>query len=361
MAQINTILITKQRRGVLLTLGVTFLAIVILTLATLILKHAETSEERLVELASVDRVYNLGNSLQRSLSESLYSLTEINLTVTNDTIILGRQLGAYPDPTLSTLTPAWYDYKLMTMGILGDYFPTVSRNTLAFDETDEVPNIITLSFQPTNHIYWLSSAVINQSDDFPYPHFLINAASDVGQPVYNSSYHFFVLDPSIAQGEIQQYTFYARNTDRQGVINWSRMDTSGTDLVDVRVIVDGPYGRNCYPDIPADCSAFQSVVINSTDKVFPQVIYIDNLTGDQGSENPRLKPEIRFFSGTFNDTAKNVSLNANIFLFFNYNTDMYTEFTLNMNTTYNEVYSTQLVNAQISEFSLSRLQLARIL
>ena len=120
MAQVNTLIIS-DKRGVLLTLGITFLSLVVLALATIILRSAETSEERLVELAGIDRLYNLGSSTERSLGLALYPYTGINLTLANQTIVLARQMYAYPDTTLWNLDPNWFDYKLVLTQVFQPY------------------------------------------------------------------------------------------------------------------------------------------------------------------------------------------------------------------------------------------------
>src|SRR3989338_5129801 len=77
-----------RSKGVLLTLGITFVSLIVLSFATLILRNAENSDVRLTELSSVDRIYTLSSSLERSLFRSYFPLTGINLTLNNDTITI---------------------------------------------------------------------------------------------------------------------------------------------------------------------------------------------------------------------------------------------------------------------------------
>lgn len=82
--------ILTQKRGVFLTLGITFLSLVILSLATLILRHAESSDERLMELAAYDRLYNL----DRSVSDAFYlydtSVANFDIRFSNSSIYLSK-------------------------------------------------------------------------------------------------------------------------------------------------------------------------------------------------------------------------------------------------------------------------------
>jgi len=70
-----------KRKGVFLTLGITFVSVIILTLASLILRNAESSEERITELASFDRLYNLDRSLGKVYKEILLNITNFNITI----------------------------------------------------------------------------------------------------------------------------------------------------------------------------------------------------------------------------------------------------------------------------------------
>ena len=55
-----------SKKGAFLTLGMTFISIMILAVGSAILKNAQDSEERIFELGSMDRLYNLGYSIQES-------------------------------------------------------------------------------------------------------------------------------------------------------------------------------------------------------------------------------------------------------------------------------------------------------
>lgn len=76
----------KKRKGVFLTLGITFVSILVLTLASLVLRNAESSEERMTELAALDRIYNLDRSLGTIYKEIFLNVLQFNMTI-NETYI----------------------------------------------------------------------------------------------------------------------------------------------------------------------------------------------------------------------------------------------------------------------------------
>ncbi len=58
---------TMNKKAILLTLGITFVSLVVLSLASLVLKNAESSEERFLELASAERLYNIEKSVGKAI------------------------------------------------------------------------------------------------------------------------------------------------------------------------------------------------------------------------------------------------------------------------------------------------------
>jgi hypothetical protein len=240
-------------------------------------------------------------------------------------------------------------------------------------ETDAVGKRIWLNFLPMNFHYWLSTLTFNMTDsDIPpqggaYPDFLVNFNATTP----NSTHHVLIfghpgqLDPHI----ITNYTFYFRLDKRNSIINWTRKEaTTGTvnKKVDIFIQVDGP---NNYKDI-----AFGSVYVNDTKKLFPQVIYLDNLTGDRGClvagacgtpEKPELRPSIRFYDGagqqlTGGGTGSGIGGNINAFVMLNFNEKLFTRMTLRLNATYIEAYApTQIIQTKLDSFNMSRTRLAR--
>lgn len=78
-----------NKKGVLFTIGLALLMSTILTLAILIFNTAQKSEEIVTKLAVIDRVYELDNSMQESLSDifELKSGILVNMTKTSISFI----------------------------------------------------------------------------------------------------------------------------------------------------------------------------------------------------------------------------------------------------------------------------------
>lgn len=62
MKQINS------KKGILMTLGLVFVSLTLLSFANVIVNHSESSEERIKEFGEAERLYNLDNSVSRALS-----------------------------------------------------------------------------------------------------------------------------------------------------------------------------------------------------------------------------------------------------------------------------------------------------
>ncbi len=69
-----------NKRGAFLTLGMTFISIMILAVGSAILKNAQDSEERVFELGSMDRLYNMANSIQESYRTMYLGIFPFNYT-----------------------------------------------------------------------------------------------------------------------------------------------------------------------------------------------------------------------------------------------------------------------------------------
>lgn len=80
------------KRGALLTLGITFVSLTVLSLATLLLRNAETSEERLIEFGAFDRLYNLDASAQASIREMIKTLSTLSMTINGTNVTFEKNL-----------------------------------------------------------------------------------------------------------------------------------------------------------------------------------------------------------------------------------------------------------------------------
>jgi len=72
----------KTKQGAFLTLGITFISILILTLSSLILRHAETSEERIYELGSFEKFYITDESIRDTYNEMVEKILNMHVTST---------------------------------------------------------------------------------------------------------------------------------------------------------------------------------------------------------------------------------------------------------------------------------------
>ena len=122
-----------------------------------------------------------------------------------------------------------------------------------------------------------------------YPDFLFNSNGTTPNSTHNILIfgYYGQLDPYI----ISNYTLYFRHDTRNGVINWSRKESPtqtgnspgtppgtpplGGRKINVIIQIDG---QNGYTHSMSD-----DVYIND---LRPQVIYLDNLTGDRGCGSP---------------------------------------------------------------------------
>lgn len=57
-----------NKKGILMTLGLVFVSLTLLAFANVIVDHSETSEERIKEFGESERIYNLDNSISRTIS-----------------------------------------------------------------------------------------------------------------------------------------------------------------------------------------------------------------------------------------------------------------------------------------------------
>ena len=89
-----------HKHGAFLTLGMTFLSVLVLALGAAILKNAEDSETRIYELGSMDRLFHLQSSLQTAYSELLLGTFGINISNDQDSHTI-----TFPVPSGGATTP----------------------------------------------------------------------------------------------------------------------------------------------------------------------------------------------------------------------------------------------------------------
>ncbi len=80
----------KSKKGILLTLGLVFVSLTVLSFAGVILNNSETSENRIKEFIESERFYNLDKSISKSISKMNDALGKdsFDISFSNDSIII---------------------------------------------------------------------------------------------------------------------------------------------------------------------------------------------------------------------------------------------------------------------------------
>jgi hypothetical protein len=119
-----------NKRGAFLTLGMTLVSVLILSLGAAMLRNAEHSEERVMELASLDRLYNLDSSLQRAYRQMYLSVFPFNITSTSTahsvSLFIPRSDEFTPDPGFSYFDKA-HNVTKMTIGLMYPNFTSTTK------------------------------------------------------------------------------------------------------------------------------------------------------------------------------------------------------------------------------------------
>ena len=133
-------MVKMRKKGALFTLGFTFLALVLLSLSLLIFHNAQKAEETINHIIVLDRVYELDNSLQKSLSKIFNLKSGILINKTNDSISFQEDL---PNTNSNSFTSSMNSFK----GFIESNFSNI--NLTIENITTELP----LQITPYNIIY----------------------------------------------------------------------------------------------------------------------------------------------------------------------------------------------------------------
>ncbi|GEM_PF-4393256 len=393
-------------RGVLLTLGITFISLIVLSFATLILRNAENSDLRLTELSSVDRLYTLSSSMERSIFRSYYSLTGINLTLTKDAItivkdtkrsgvpnyyqppdttdqsILGIKAGdIYVDLLARSLTYGTVSvanaigYTLSHYLTLTFYYPTLVFNNFL------VPDVF-----KTVLLYAYSDDNVNLTKDYNFRHSLQTSqycCFEIGNmsnlyPI-NSTSQLYLLGSYI--NNLTEIKIKVQHPTRCPYINWSNSGTrrlneaqhgyvpaNGDVKLKISIQAESEQG-SC---LPATLSPYYEVqndaILNRTGVTISHIIFLDNLTNDPsvsgynfiyGETPPASASKERPFIMIYDSKAQTgteVSVASNILYLFQYDNPIRWEVTLKYNFGPVEVYTTETVTATLDALNVSRRQ-----
>lgn len=386
-----------------MTLGIMFVCLVVLSFASLILRNAENSDIRLAELSSVDRLYTLSSSLERSVSRSYFSLTGINLTLNNDTITIAKDTQRKAGSPNYYQPPEFIDPVILSMKT-SDAFVQLLAESLTYNTTTlsnslglDLINYLILTFyyplyspDPTKSflIYSYTDAAVNltqgavpynfrhKSTTQQYCCFEINNNT----PFYpiNSTYQTAFMGNNLSQ--LKEIHIKARHPERCPVINWSGTTTGRLSStadpakgeVNIKIVVTTESAK--YPCTPAQSAYYldtqSNAILNRTLPetslvTFPQVIFFDNLTNDPnypgydfitpyGEVPPASASKERPVAFIY-DTVK-TGLASNALYLVQYDNPLQWEVVFQFTTGPVEIYSTETVTSALPSLNISRVQ-----
>jgi len=110
-------IVNRRKAGVFLTLGITFLSLLVLSLATLILRNAEDSDERLMELSGYDRFYNIDRAVSDAFRVYDTDVAGFKLIVNDANISLRKYTDRANDPeiTFMAFSKLFFSFYLNTL------------------------------------------------------------------------------------------------------------------------------------------------------------------------------------------------------------------------------------------------------
>ncbi len=162
-----------NKKGILMTLGLAFVSLTLLAFANVIVNHSETSEERIKEFGESERLYNLDNSISRTLSrmvmrgmnnsykiESDGSLIRINAQFSNGTRSYENEImDQFEIFKNRTERNQNLNFSLRNPAISGNDFPvsiadfSKMKNSSRFYLSNNLNMYIDISTWPENMIY----------------------------------------------------------------------------------------------------------------------------------------------------------------------------------------------------------------
>ena len=120
------------KRGILFSLGLMLLSSVILLLAVLIFHNAQKAEEIIGKLIVLDRVYDLDNSIQKSVSDIFMIKSGISINITNNSVFFEEIL---PNDNLELLNSSMFGFKNFVEN-------NISNINLTITNVEELPLIV---------------------------------------------------------------------------------------------------------------------------------------------------------------------------------------------------------------------------
>lgn len=146
-----------NKKGILFTIGLTFLTLVVLMLAVLVFHNAQKSEEMIAKLVVLDRVYDLGNSIRQGLRDIFRLKSGISINITDSGVSFEEIL---PNTNRATFNNSLNQFK-------GFIESNISNINLTIMGIGEMP----LRIMPNNIVYkhkgnWSDIEVLPTSINF---------------------------------------------------------------------------------------------------------------------------------------------------------------------------------------------------
>lgn len=239
-----------RKHGAFLTLGITFVSLLLLVFVSILLKHAETSEQRLAEFASFDRIATLDTSIQRAYREGFLTIFAMNISSNTSSLYIIQPLAR----TLTTEIDQRFTH-FQTFSIISSQY-LATRNTLFnFSSSTLYPLL--------NHTF-----LFGKPFNFSYGYLAIDSAADVDLstlPAYpvslsqESNAVLLVINQSLDLRIRLTHAFHpaplSPNPDGEGLVSWDL--NQGTDGPQITLTVESSFPN------------FNSTI---TDSVFTQTI-----------------------------------------------------------------------------------------
>lgn len=141
-------MVKMNKKGILFTLGLTFLALVVLSLAVLIFHNTQEAEGIIAKLAVLDRVYDLDTSIQRSLGDIFALRSGISINITNTSVSFEEILQNNNQGTFNTTLHNFKGFIEsnsfninLTITNMAEMPLTIMPNNIAYKHKDNWSNI----------------------------------------------------------------------------------------------------------------------------------------------------------------------------------------------------------------------------
>ncbi len=196
-----------NKQGAFLTLGMTFISILILSLGTAMLRNAESTEERIFELGSLDRLYTLEQSAQQAYREQFLRLFPFNMSQDN----------------------GWHAVEMSLPSFFGTIDPAFSSFAALHNITQSLMKLLAPSFSFINHSLYPgqnATAFIVPEINVSYVYVGVRDLTTFSLPssAFANSHGLLVytgsVDPTALSYVVKSYNITVRNPLINGTVKW---------------------------------------------------------------------------------------------------------------------------------------------